>query len=250
MRYYPEKDYEWEDVGKIGLKKNDWKLNVLKMNPNYNSWGNYEGYMYKSNGDWESPVELENVKELWQLDLFNELINFHFDIYRKNQMCKECEGTGYNNATLQISKAWYDFDNNGTRWCDNISQNEVEALWNNGRLKSNFNKKPTAEEVNQKERKEHIHDAINRIICIEERAKSLNVWGLCKKCNGLGYIYTEDKIHLGLQMWFIHPRKGCSRGVYLKNIEKEEMPLILEYLKEANRRNNERFNKLYKAGDK
>ena len=243
MRYYPKDDYDWEEVNDLGLKENDWKLNALKMNPEYCNWGNYEDYMCSSKSGWDSPVELENIKELWKLDELNELINFYFEIYRNNKECKECEGTGYNKETLQISKDWYDFDNKGTRWCDNITQDEVEALWNNGRL-SEFKEIPTANEINQKEKTNSIHDAINRFICIKQRAKRLNVYGFCSKCNGRGYNYLEDTAHLALQMWFIHPRKGCSRGVYLKNIEKEEFTKVIKYLKQANKRNNERFNKL------
>lgn len=89
-----------------------------------------------------------------------------------------------------------------------------------------------------------MHDAINRFICITRRAERLGVYGVCTKCEGKGYNFTEEKVHLGLQMWFIHPRKGASRGVYLKNIEKEELPKVIEYLKEAKKRNNDRFDNL------
>ena len=244
MRYYPNDDYDWKEIEKLGLEKDDWKVRILKINPSYCNWGNYEDYMLKEDRGWESPVELENVKKLWKLDELNELVNFYFEIYKKSEDCKECEGTGYNKETLQISKDWYDFDNKGTRWCDKITQDEVEALWNEGRLKFDFKEIPTAEEVNQREKRGFMHDGINRLICVKQRAKRLKVWGMCDKCNGNGYNFTENKVHLGLQMWFIHPRKGCSRGVYLKNIEKDEISEVIEYLKEANRRNNERFSKL------
>lgn len=244
MRYYPENKYDWEEIERLGLNKDDWKINALKINPDYCSWGNYEDYMNKKEKSWEDPVELENVNQLWELDELNELVNFYFEIYKKSEDCKECEGTGYNKETLQISKDWYDFDNKGTRWCDKITQDEVEALWNEGRLKFDFKEIPTAEEINKREKSGFMHDAINRIICIEQRAKRLNVYGLCPKCNGQGYFYTDDKVHLGLQMWFIHPRKGASRGVYLKNIEKEELSKVIKYLNEAKERNNNRFSKL------
>ena len=244
MRYYPENKYDWEEIEKLGLNKNDWRINALKINPDYCNWGNYEDYMNKKEKGWESPVELENVNQLWELDELNELVNFYFEIYRHIEECEECEESGYNKETLQISKDWYDFDNKGTRWCDKITQDEVEALWNEGRLKFDFKEIPPAEEINKREKSGFMHDAINRIICIEQRAKRLNVYGLCPKCNGQGYFYTDDKVHLGLQMWFIHPRKGASRGVYLKNIEKEELSKVIKYLNEAKERNNNRFSKL------
>lgn len=243
MRYYPEGQYDWNEIKEMGLRKNDWKLNMLKKNPDYLNWGNYEDYMIKKEKGWDSPVELDTIKELWELDDLNELVNFYFNIYRKNEECRECKGSGYNRETNQISEDWYDFDKKGTRWCDKITQDEVDVLWNKGRLRD-FKEKPTAEQVNEWEKKRLGHDAINRYICIEQRARRLGVYGHCSICKGKGYNYTEDKVHLGLQMWFIHPRKGASRGVYLKNIEKEDVPDVIKYLKEAQKRNNNRFHKL------
>ena len=243
MRYYPEDEYDWKEVKELGLRKNDWKLNMLKKNPEYLSWGNHEDYMIKNEKSWESPVELEKVQDLWELDDLNELVNFYFEIYRRLEECKQCEGTGLNSATKKISDDWYDFEYKGTRWCDKITQDEVDALWIEGRLRD-FKEKPTAEQVNERERKGFMHDAINRCICIEQRAKRLGVYGYCSTCEGKGYNYIEDKVHLGLQMWFIHPRKGASRGVFLKNIEREELPQVINYLKDAQKRNNQRFSKL------
>ena len=216
---------------------------MLKKNPEYLCWGNYEDYMCNKEEGWNRPVELEEVEDLWQLDNFNELVNFYFEIYRKSEECKWCEGTGLNPATKKISDDWYDFNRNGTRWCDKITQDEVDALWNEGRLRD-FKEKPTAEQVNEWERKGFGHDLINRMICTKQRAKRLGVYGHCSTCEGKGYNYTDDKVHLGLQMWIIHPRKGASRGVFLKNIEKDEIKKVISYLKEAQKRNNERFLKL------
>lgn len=245
IRYYPQDKYDWEEIEDMGLRKNDWKLNVLKKNPEYLGWGNYEDYMCSNKeSGYGSPVELEDVDSLWELDDLNELVNFYFTIHRNSKECKYCDGTGLNALTKELEKSWYDFENKGTRWCDRITQDEVDALWDDGRLKGGFKSKPTAEEVNQWERKGFGHDAINRAICVEQRAKKLGVWGYCSTCEGKGYNYTEDEAHLGLQMWFIHPRKGASRGVYLKNIEKNELEKVIKYLKEAKARNNERFSRL------
>ena len=57
-------------------------------------------------------------------------------------------------------------------------------------------------------------------------------------------IYDEPEAKIALQLWFLHPRKGCSRGVYVKNIEESDVPNVIEYLKEAAKRNAERFSKL------
>ena len=107
MRYYPKDKYDWKEVRELGLRKNDWKLNMLKKNPEYLCWGNYEDYMCNKEEGLNRPVELEEVEDLWQLDNFNELVNFYFEIYRKSEVCKWCEGTGLNPATKKISDDWW-----------------------------------------------------------------------------------------------------------------------------------------------
>ena len=42
--------------------------------------------------------------------------------------CEECEGSGLNKETKQLSDDWYDFDRTGRKWSNNITQNEVDAL--------------------------------------------------------------------------------------------------------------------------
>ena len=41
MRYYPENKYDWEEIERLGLNKDDWRINALKINPDYCNWGNY-----------------------------------------------------------------------------------------------------------------------------------------------------------------------------------------------------------------
>ncbi len=49
--------------------------------------------------------------------------------------CDLCDGSGYNAATNKIAKEFYDFDGDGSRkWCDNITQDEVQALVDASRL--------------------------------------------------------------------------------------------------------------------
>lgn len=56
------------------------------------------------------------------------------------------------------------------------------------------------------------------------------------------HIYGDDEIHMGLQLWVIHPRKGASRGVFIKDIaDEDELKLAIEYLKGARQRNYDRF---------
>lgn len=252
MRTYP-KDKDLTEVK--DLKAKQWQIDLLKMNPDYVYWGNFEDYMCKDNGGWDSRVNLKSWSERFGLDDLNELVNFYFEVYRPNHDCPYCDGSGMNEATNQISEDFYDFANRGAKWCDNITQDEVEALQEVGRLRvwedRRWVKKEglTADEVNAANRTCSVglhnfaHDAINRWILIETRAKRLGVYGPCKHCEG-GLIYDKPQASVALQLWYLHPRKGCSRGVYIEHIEREEIPSVIEYLKEAAQRNANRFSKL------
>lgn len=241
MRYYPTEKYGFDDLTE--LNADEWMVDALKLNPDYNGWGNGEGYMTEKGNGWGVSSRIDTIEELWELDEFNELVNFYFSISRESEPCNTCDQIGYNHETTRIYKDWYDFDNTGARWCNNITQDEVDALWREGRLKFDFKEKPTAEQVNSW-RNGHGHDAINHHICVKQRAERLGVYGLCGKCDGKGYIFTEYKAKLKLQMWILHPRKGASRGLLLTNIEKDELPVVIEYLIKARDRNHERFSKL------
>ena len=93
--------------------------------------------------------------------------------------------------------------------CDNITQDEVEALVAKNRLMDfthtwtpdeGWKRRedgyiPTAEEINEANRTPSLfgHDAINRHILIEARAKRLGVYGKCPVCNGEGTILQPDE---------------------------------------------------------
>lgn len=114
-------------------------------------------------------------------------------------------------------------------WCDNITQDEVQALvdanrlWDFTRVPLNDKQKadvkekmaaggnswlpydngrvPTADEVNKWNRKRHGHDAINRWILIEARAKRLGVLGVCPKCKGKGSKFPAHVSHRPYKSW-------------------------------------------------
>jgi len=250
MRNYPDMNDEYEVNELKRLKADDWMLGCLKMNPSYNCWGNYEDYMSRKGEGWDRAIEFNSISEgLWGLDDYNELVNFYFEICRTNISCKYCDQSGYNPETKQISDDWYDFGKTGKKWCHNLTQDEVDALWEKNRLKHDFAIKPTAEQVNEWSMKRMGHDSTNHWICVETRAKKLGVWGKCEYCEGSGSIFTEDKAKLALQLWWLHPRKGCSQGVYIKNVQREDLPKVVEFLKNAAIRNAERFVKLNNIPD-
>ena len=245
MRNFNENDeYDVEQMAKLNAE--EWQINCLAKNPDYTYWGNYEDYMSDKNGIWGSPIEIESVADLWGLDVLNELVNFYFFIERESHTCPDCNGLGLNKATCELNRSWYDFERTGKRWCDKITQDEVDALWEARRLRTYFNEKPTADKVNEAA-KQHafVHDGINRWVCVKTRAKRLGIYGDGENKDCIdGVIYDSDKATLKLQMWFIHPRKGASRGVILQNIKENEVEAVINYLKTARQRNYDRFSKL------
>lgn len=125
--------------------------------------------------------------------------------------CKACDGSGYNPETKRISDAFYDFEGTGNKWKDKITQDEVDALLAEKRL-YDFTERgiehPTAEQVNAWERHDPSspvrglgHDAINRWILIETRAKRLGVWGHCQYCNGEGVLYSSPEHKKAYEEW-------------------------------------------------
>ena len=88
------------------------------------------------------------------------------------------------------------------------------------------------------------HDAINRSILIKHKAKRFGVPVRCTECSGHGHVFTEPAAKLGLVLWVLHPRKGASRGVHIKNIEEKELPKVLAFLRAARDRNSDRFARL------
>jgi len=269
MRKYPEDEDDFRELKQ--LNADDWQVELLKYNPEYVWWGCFEDYMCKKDG-WDGRVITPSWKDhQWELDEYNELVNFYFEVNRKSHECLECNGQNLNKETLQISADWYDFDGTGKRWCDKLTEIEIKELVKHGRLSDLMDhwyrfdddtnkwmvlidrskdweecdepKMPTPEYVNQWAKKGMGHDAINRWICIEVRAKHLGVYGTCSHCES-GYIYDEPKGNVRLQLWYLHPRKGCSRGVYIEHVDQDDISSIMDYLKEAKNRNNNRFSKI------
>lgn len=131
-----------------------------------------------------------------------------------SQPCKACDQSGYNPATKAIADDWYDFAGTGRRWVAAITQDEVQALVDHGRLmdfthtcNGSWEKKeppyvPTAEEVNRWSAGRGLgHDAINRGVCVEARAKRLGVWGLCAVCGGEGRVWQSEEIKARAEAW-------------------------------------------------
>jgi len=258
MRNLPNLNDEYDAKELKQLNAEPWMVELLHLNPSYVSWGPHEDYMCSKNAGWSAPI----IEESWKsfsigLDDLNEVVNFYFEITRDTVDCTSCDHTGLNPETKRISDGFYGDYRNG--WNKSITQEEVQALLEAGRLRdfthafsagNGWQPKhppyvPTAAEVNAAQGSFAMsHDGINRHILVKARATRLGVYGLCKVCDGNGYIYTVPVAHVQLILWLIHPRKGASRGVEIKQVDQDDLPAIYKFLKEAASRNHMRFAKI------
>lgn len=244
MRYFDKNEA-------MELNAEPWQIELLKLNPSYNFWGPYEDYMSTKGEGWNSAQIFETWKKFgpWALDDLNECVNFYFSINRDSEECDICGGNGYHQDAQKIVNSFYLFTNKeGISWHDKITEDEVVALLDAGRLTHLIKdgKNPTAEEVNNNQKKGGLmtHDAINRSILIETRLKRLGIPKLCNQCGGNGRVYTSFVANVALTLWWLHPRKGCSRGIQIENINQNEVPEVMNFLKEAAQRNAARFSKI------
>lgn len=273
MRYFDE-----DDAKRVNAES--WQLALLNHNPSYCSWGPHEDYMWKEKGGWDSRQIVATWAEFvpdWGLNDLNECVNFYFEVTRASEDCKTCGGNGYHPDAQWISESFYrhsspfthstvgeeqakavmqgfgsTFNNlhgrgayptretfarygnafrefceqmrvEGT-WADKLTPDEYQALRDAGRTWDG----PIG------------HDAINRWILVKARCKRLGVPATCS-CDGHGYTFTEPAAHVSLVLWWLHPRKGCSRGIEITRIERDDLPAIKEFLTNAAQRNAERF---------
>ena len=155
--------------------------------------------------------------------------------------CASCDATGYNPATRKLADDFYDNDGcpvrwrydygfnpegkpaerppwkiigDCRRWCSSITQDEVQALVDAGRLydfthtwtgkrweRREDGYVPTADEVNQWNEQGMGHDGINRHYLIEARAKRLGVYGKCEACDGTGERWECEQERLDYEAW-------------------------------------------------
>ena len=244
MRYFEEEEAE-------RLNAEQWQLDLLKLNPSYCSWGPHEDYMWVKGQGWNSPILLDDWESFqdFSLDDLNECANFYFDVDRESKECPTCEGNGYHPDAQKIVRTFYSHSclPGETPWNDKITDDEAAALVEAGRGK--INNLATADEFNEAERKGGLagHDGINRYILIDQRLKRLGLPRTCPECDGHGHVFIKPKAHVSLVLWWLHPRKGCSRGIEIKNIAQGELPAVYDFLNEAAQRNTDRFARIPQA---
>lgn len=235
------RNFDQDEAARLNAEQ--WQLDLLKLNPWYVSWGPHEDYMWKEGDGWNSRVLVNTWEEFgpWKLDELNECVNFYFSVNRESKECEACDGNGYHQDAQHVVNTFYAHMNpRGESWKDKITQDELDALIESGRVKAGA----TLEEVNGENApnaRGFGHDAINRHILTEARLKRLGLPIHCDCCGGDGYVYTAPAAHASLTLWMLHPRKGCSRGVEIKTLKQEDLPAVFAWLKTAAERNAERF---------
>lgn len=248
MRAYRPGD-EWHERDLARLNAEPWQVALLAANPDYVYWGPYEGYMTDKEGGWSSPVFFDKWGDFgWTLDEYNECVNFYFEVSRKSVECETCGGNGYHALAQEVVNTFYEHQcerigkPRWMAWHNQITDDECQALIDAGRHPPGT----TAQELNLQEGAKGFlgHDGINRGILIEARLKRLGIPITCEVCHGHGEVFTAPSAHVSLVLWILHPRKGCSRGVEVKHIEREDLPAVKGWLANAAIRNAERFARL------
>lgn len=227
-----------EEAEHLGAKP--WQLDLLSVNPGYCGFENYD-HEY---GSW-------NAFGPWRIDDLNELVHFYFEIDRAKEECPDCGGDGYHPDARPVVRTFYQHSchRGEVEWCDKITQDELEALIERGRIKEGT----PLDKVNAANRRVRggfglTHDAINRHILIEQRLKRLGLPKTCPLCDGHGHVFTAPEPHINLAVWIIQPRRESSHKIIVRNITQEELPTIRDYLADAANRNTDRFARIEKIG--
>lgn len=240
MRYFDE-----DEAKKLNAQP--WQLDLLKANPEYCHWGPHEDYMMNKEQGWNGRIIANSWEEFgpWELDELNECVNFYFEVSKHSETCGNCGGNGYHTDAQRVVNTFYPHQCREfgipsiDAWNDKITQEECDALIRENRVKEGS----TAEEINLLQRTGkglHTHDGINRSILIKARLERLGLPVYCEVCNGEGYTLHGDA-YVSLVLWWLHPRKGCSRGIEVKNIQQRDLPAVKDFLNKARERNAERF---------
>lgn len=90
------------------LNAEPWMIDLLNMNPDYTHWGPSEDYMLNEGEGWNSRIVLQSWSDFkWDLDDYNEIVHFYFEVCKESDHCKTCNGLGWHPDSLsnvQIGK--------------------------------------------------------------------------------------------------------------------------------------------------
>lgn len=208
-------------------------LNLNKGN--YNFWGNGQDYMSSRKGQWDSDVELDSIKDMWELDDLNECVNFYFRAEKKVKTCWSCSGSGM--SARSETERW-----NISYRKENLTEEDVAGLYDDGWLKTK--PKDLHDFLTNDEYKNFNIDALRIHTILKRRAEREGYECLCPHCQGNGNINIDKEYSLALQLWILHPRKSSSLGVVIHNITEQDLPKVFKLLNCARERFNNKFDKI------
>ena len=208
-------------------------LNLNKGN--YNCWGNGQDYMSSKKGQWNSDVELDSIKDMWELDDLNECVNFYFRAEKKVKTCESCSGSGI--SSRSETEQW-----NISYRKENLTEEDVTGLYEDGWLKTK--PKDLHDFLTNDKYKDFDIDVLRIHTILKRRAEREGYDYLCQCCQGDGCIDIDKKYSLALQLWILHPRKSSSLGVLIHNITEQDLPEVYKLLNCARERFNIKFDKI------
>lgn len=247
MRSYTPGD-EWDEKELARLEPQPWMVKQLELNPEYVHWGPGEDYMdgVDEQRGWGSGIEKDGWGEgPFELDNLNEAVHFYFAIHRESFDCALCKkGVTIEAQELKESLGlpfWY-----------RPTDEHLIVLHRERRFHLPEGVEPTIENLRANVQPKGIMvDAITEHVLLEHECKKAGIWHICNACGGAGYIYADDHpAYLSLIVWLLHPRKGASRGMTVKNITQEDLPKVYAFLAHAAKRNAERFEKVVAEASK
>jgi len=108
MRTFPGSDDDRKEVEELHVEP--WMVDCLKLNPAYPHWGPHEDYMWKEGDGWDSRIIKESWKDFgpWDLNDYNEVVHFYFELHRSAKNCETCGATGYHPDALWLSESFYE----------------------------------------------------------------------------------------------------------------------------------------------
>lgn len=247
LRYFnPDDDFHHYQVAEADhLGAEPWQIELVKLNPEYCGWVEYT--MEYDSWDAFGPGRFDDL---------NELAAFYFSVSRDNEECPVCRGNGYHEKAQPVVRTFYQHSchRGEIEWCDKITQDELDYLIEKGRI----NEGATLEQVNAsngprtRNRFNSLgvvcHDAINRHYLITKRLERLGIPKECENCDGHGYVFTSPKPRVDLALWIRQPRKERSRRVLVRNIQKDELGLVREYLAAGAKRVIDQFSVIERIG--
>jgi len=121
-----------------------------------------------------------------------------------------CGGSGNSPEYERLKDEWYGYNKPlYENWGHNLTQNDVDILWKENRLRD-FEKHPTAEQVNEWSRHGMGHGSLNGWLCIEARMKRENLGTTeCGICHGSGELWPNKKYEKMAEEWArIEPPSG------------------------------------------